>query len=87
MLLVFLELCVNILIFGFMLSQVIIPIWKGTKLFPAFRKATIEAEQGRANAKDELVNANINCETTEIEEVIEEVKRRRKKKKEDKDGV
>lgn len=86
MLLVFLELCVHILIFGFMLTQVVFPIWHGKKLFPAFRKSTIKVEQERAVIQDELENAKVETEIDQLTDKLEEIretKRRRKTRKEE----
>ncbi len=67
------------IMFAFMLTQVIAPIWCGTILFPFFRSKAKELEKERARVRDEEVVANLE---TEIKEIATKTKRTRKVNKE-----
>ena len=49
----FLEAVVGVLIFVFFLFQIIIPIWKGTLLFPTFRSKARHLEHELRQARSE----------------------------------
>ena len=51
-----------------MLTQVIIPIWNGTKLFPAVRRRTVPLEKLRAEAIEEIESAELEMETEQLKE-------------------
>lgn len=68
------EIVVVVLLFAFVLTQLVIPIWRGTALFPSFRWKAHAASKMVAEAREEVAFAqaarmakNLRKEATELE--------------------
>ena len=68
MLLRVLECATLVIMFAFMLTQVIVPIWNGTIMFPFFRSKANELSKEIAMAKDEAVVADMALEVKALNE-------------------
>jgi len=79
------ELVLGILILAFFVTQVLIPIWKRTPLFPFFRSTRKKLEEELEKVKEETDNALIEREIEKEKEKVSKIKPKTEKKKEDKD--
>lgn len=74
---VFLELLENavvLLILAFFITQILIPMWKGTPKFPSFRPKAKKLEEELGKAKEEVENAVIEKEIVETKEKATKIK-------------
>jgi predicted phage tail protein len=77
------EIILSALVFFTFITQIIVPIWRNTVLFPAFRTKRKELERQLAEAKEQIAMAEEEKrlrklqksakEMAEVEEAVEEV--------------
>lgn len=72
MLLALTEIVVSVLVFAFFVTQVVVPIWKGTILMPFFRRTAKDLERNLAEAKEELTEAEIESEIERLRKLAQE---------------
>lgn len=81
------ELVLGILILAFFVTQVLVPLWKRTPMFPFFRTSRKKLEGELEKAKEEIDNALIEREIEKEKEEVSKIKPKTKQKKEEKDGT
>lgn len=70
-----LEISVLVLVAAILITQIIVPIWKGTPLFPIFRKSRKQVEAELRTARGSLEEATIRRETSEVRQRAKETQR------------
>ena len=69
------EIVVAILFLLFVITQVLIPLAKGTPYFPAFRKSTKQLEEELEDAKEDVQKAKLETMVVEEKEKAEKIRK------------
>ncbi len=72
-----LELVFSAVFLLFILTQVVIPLWKGTKFFPFFRTKSLEGDL--LDAKEQMEEVRLEKNVLEMQEEISKLKSKMKK--------